>query len=251
MSNENQHELFNPDGTLKPVKVLQKEDKESLLEQPKKTQETAENTPIPVNSKGVLQPRNMADLIYLAKLYHQAAVFSESFNTPQKLLIGLQMSVEMGISPMKFLNSAYIVKNRVKLHSGMPKALVHESGRCTSYREYLIDMEYKEICIANKNLNATPYAAVCETKRDGNSEPQVTYFTVDDAKRAGLTEKGVWKSYLGRMLLSKARMHNLEYHFGDVLCGLSDHDEDESSRGHSTAKEINAEFKELAKKVGE
>lgn len=175
---------------------------------------------IAVKEDGVLAPSSIKDLIYLSRLYHQSGAFSKSFASPQAVFVALQMSVEMGISPAKALNWMYVVNGRVNTHSGGPLALVQSSGLCEEYDEYLIDKDYRRVCVDNKNLDTEPFAAVCISKRKDKPSPMVTYFTVKDAHRADLSKKNNWKQYPGRMLLSKARQHNLSYNFADAIGGL-------------------------------
>lgn len=138
------------------------------------------------------------------------------------LLLILRTCQDLGIPFTMGLTGMYIVKNRVRLHSELPMAIVRMSGKMTSYREYVVDDKGKEINL--QNLAAKAFAGVCETKRVGSDEVYQTIFTVNDAKEAGLFVKDTWQKYLKRMLKARARTENLSYNFADVLMGMTDDD---------------------------
>jgi hypothetical protein len=62
---------------------------------------------------------------------------------------------------------------------------------------------------------------VCVTLRRGDDEPVRTEFTVKDAKKAGLWNKGgPWQEYPDRMLKWRAIGFNLSDNFPDILGGF-------------------------------
>lgn len=182
---------------------------------------------IPIDQgTGELRPQTLEQMIYWAKVLFESGLVPDSYENAQAVLIALQTARERNLRPMELIQNSYVVNNKLRVYGSYPKGLVLRSGKCHHYREYLIDKDYMEICLKNKNLGKDPFAGVCETKRAGMTEMEVTTFSVPEAQRAGLLRKDNWVKYLGRMLLSKARMMNLDYNFGDIVSGLNDYDED-------------------------
>jgi len=223
--NENQSQEEQPTSEIPPSSEDQKPEEKALQKGPPPIPD------IPFTAEGTLDFRNFSDVVYYAKMMWRSGMFPQ-FKDPEQICIVFQTAHERKIHPMKLANNCYIIKGRLKVHSEFPKALVQDSGKMTFYKEYLIDKDYKELCLENKNLDAEPFAGVCTVRRRGSKEDITVTFTVNEARAANLLgnpKKEAWKSYTQRMLLSKARNFNLSYTFADVISGLSA-DEDVTSK---------------------
>ena len=201
---------------------------------------------IECDERGILNPKNSKEIAALAKSYWNTGLFSKTFKHWQQMVLVIQVAKRHGMDPQMFLNNCFVVNDRVRIHSTLLPALIRASGKCDYIKEFFIDEEYNKICIANKNIGKAILAAVCISKRKDEAEERETYFTFEDAKQAGLTGKGVWKSWPKRMVASKARTPNLEYNFADVVCGIIPIDEDmetlpKDKNGQSSGAEINKE----------
>lgn len=194
---------------------------------------------------GELKPQNMAQMVHLAKVFYDSQLVSPSFPNAQSVFVAMQSAREMGLGMMSVLNNGYVVKNRLKLHSGLPMALVRKHPDLIHYREWLIDEKNKEMSLENGNIDVQPYAGCAEIQRQGMKEPYKTVFTIHDAGRANLLKKDNWKNYPKRMLLARARMMALDYTFADALCGMNDYDETQPQGSKPITKsETNAELEE-------
>lgn len=133
---------------------------------------------------------------------------SPNFKTPQEAFIGLTTGIEHGFTPMQSLSAVCVINNRPCLYGDALPALVHRSGKCEYIRER-IEGEGDDI------------TAVCECKRNDQSEPVSRAFSAKDAKQAGLWGKaGPWRSYPKRMLQLRARAFALRDGFADILAGF-------------------------------
>lgn len=173
------------------------------------------------NGLAIKAPEELTELMGWVQYFAKSK--GHNFQDKYDLLMILRTCQDIGVPFTMGLTGMYIVNKRVRLHSEMPLAIVKKSGLLASHREYLIDESGEEIGL--KNLKAPFYGAVCETvRKDAGGEVYQTYFTIDDAKRAGLWgKKDNWNKYPQRMLKARARMENLAYNFSDVLMGLSDY----------------------------
>ncbi len=201
---------------------------QTIVEQPKKPTGLTPKE-IGIGDDGQVNPTNVMELFYVADMIFKSGLVPGTYNKVQQVVIAIQTAKERGISPLRLIQNSYILDQKLQVYGSFPKTEVMRSGKCAEYREWLVDEQYEEICLANKNLKNKAYAGVCKTKRSDNGHEEETFFTLDMAKIAGLStnpkRKG-WVSYPHRMLLARARSLNLEYNFGDVIGGLVNHEDD-------------------------
>jgi hypothetical protein len=83
-------------------------------------------------------------------------------------------------------------------------AAVMASGHCDYFRE----------------LETTDAYSTWETQRRGDPQPRRFTFTIDDALRAGLTQREHWRAYPKRMLAARAKKYLAQDTYPDVIGGL-------------------------------
>jgi len=125
-------------------------------------------------------------------------------NNPASCFIAMQFGLELGISPMQAIQNIAVINGRPTLWGDAMLAVVSAHPDC-------IDIEEK--------LDTETNTAICIVKRRGRN-PVVRSFSEEDAKRAGLWGKNVWKSYPQRMLQMRARSWALRDSFPDALKGM-------------------------------
>ncbi len=146
---------------------------------------------------------------------------------PEACLLALQFGAEVGLTPMQALQSVAVINGRPSIWGDAALALCQSSPVCEWVRESIVG-------------EGDDMQAVCECKRRGDPEPRVAYFSVADAKRAGLWQTQAvvkrknretgqhfeapndspWYRYPTRMLQLRARGFALRDAFPDVLRGL-------------------------------
>lgn len=129
---------------------------------------------------------------------------------PADVIIGIQMGLDVGLSPMQALQSIAVVNGRPSIYGDAAIGLVHRSGQ-------LERLDAPEPAGAfDDALTATVIV-----KRRGQAEITRT-FSVADAKRAKLWGKeGPWTNFPRRMLMMRARAFAIRDAFADVLLGLA------------------------------
>lgn len=154
-------------------------------------------------------------LIPVNELQQLAGMLSKSSLLPPDLrgkeadiAVTVMAGRELGLSPMAALRSIYVVKGRPVLSADAMVGLVLSSGAA----EYFT-------CVESTNVIAT-----YETKRKGSPMPQRLSFTVEQAKRAGLTG-GNWQSYPEAMLRARAKAALARDVYPDALAGCYTEDE--------------------------
>jgi hypothetical protein len=143
-------------------------------------------------------------------LANSGMVPKDMIGKPEAVFVACQMGMEVGLSLMASVQNIAVINGRPSIWGDSVLALVRASGKCRSFRERFEGVFPQDT-----------YRAVCETVRDGESEPTVREFSIEDAKRADLWNKqGPWKQYPKRMLQMRARSWALRDTYGDVLKGI-------------------------------
>lgn len=151
-----------------------------------------------------LAPQNIKELLEFAEILSKSTLVPKEFiNNAGNIVVAIQWGLELGLQAMQSMQSIAVINGRPSLWGDAVLALVKSSPAC----EYVIE-------------EVTDTTATCKVKRKGELE-QVRYFTVDDAKKAGLWGKqGPWTQYPKRMLQMRARSWALRDVFTDVLRGM-------------------------------
>lgn len=169
-----------------------------------------EKSTLVVGPRGV-QLRTFDDLWRFAVAAHQSGLVPKSLNSAEKCLIALQAGMEAGLSPMRALQSVYVVNGAPAWKGEAALALIRASGLLRPGST--ITMRYE-----GEGDNHGAYIA---TWRAGDAAPQQTGFTVAQAKKAKLWGKsGPWSEYPDRMLRWRAVGHHASDYWSDVLAGL-------------------------------
>lgn len=122
---------------------------------------------------------------------------------PEAVLACILAGHEAGVSPMQALAKIHIIEGRPAMSAELMRALVLQHGHSLDYEE----------------LTTTSVTAVGQ--RSGSSRTTKITWTIDDAKKAGLAEKAVWRKYPMDMLIARTTGRLCRLVFPDVLAGIS------------------------------
>lgn len=185
----------------------------------KERKEARQNIPVLANEQGVLIGTSIKEQFTLASYYHASKFLPKAYDSPQKILAGMQFAFELGLKPLTALRQTAIIKGTPSLFGDLPLALVMKTDKLISKREIFIDKNQEEICLKNKNLASPVWAAVCFFERRGGMTVE-RYFSEADRKAAGLNSDA-WIGYPAIMMKYRARTAALKDLFADVLNGVS------------------------------
>jgi len=123
-----------------------------------------------------------------------------------KAIIAIQFGAEIGLPPMQSLQSVYVVNAKPAIAAAVVGAKIKQSGRY----DYRIEEETNQRCrIAFRERFADGWQVI------GYSE-----FTIDDAKRAGLTQRNPnYQKFPKAMLVKRAITQGARSHCPDVFNG--------------------------------
>ena len=152
-----------------------------------------------------MKPRTMDEAMKFCEIMAKSDLVPTGYkDKPGNIMVAIQMGQELGMTPMRALRSIAVINGRASIWGDDMLAMVLASPVC----EYVNESE------------STETMGICRLKRKGCVE-QVSTFTLEDAKRAGLLGKqGPWQTNPRRMLRLRARGFGLRDTFADVLAGL-------------------------------
>lgn len=154
-------------------------------------------------------PRNYDEVYKMATMMAKTNMVPKDFiNKEANIVVAIQLGLEVGLLPMQALQNIAVINGRPCVWGDAMLALVRASGLLESFLEQG-DTDY----------------ATCEAKRFNEPHSVKHTFTKQDAERAGLWNKEIWKKYPQRMLQMRARGWVLRDLFADVLKGIGSAEE--------------------------
>jgi len=171
------------------------------------------------NTKGSFDLSTLDSQLKFADNLLRQKVISDTFRTAQQVVIAIQFCISLNVDPMTGLKNMYVVHGKPALFGDGPLSIIQSSGKLESINEFWVDGNGEKICVANKNLKAKPYAAVCQIKRTQDDQIQEDYFTIDDMAQAQL-KGSTWGKYTRTMMRYRARTQAIKSKFADVLNGM-------------------------------
>lgn len=163
------------------------------------------------NGTRALMPNNIEEAYRIAQAFSKSDFIPKEYrNQPDNCFTAINLGMEIGLPPMRALQSIAVVNGKPAIYGDAQLALV----RSSNFLEYF-DESYEG------EDNKDDFVAICKIKRKGDAEITTEKFSVSDAKKAGLWGKvGPWSTHPKRMLRYKARAFALRDKFADVLLGL-------------------------------
>lgn len=169
---------------------------------------------------GLMVAKTSNDEWRIANMMIKSAALPQQFKNIPQVIMALQFLKAHKLPPMIAIRQTTIINGTLSIWGELPKALVKRSGLMKQMQESIYDNQYNEICLKNKNLNATIFGASCMIEGvDGTTVERS--FTVEDAKKAGLWDKDIWKKYPKRMLQMRARGWALKDFAPEILSGIA------------------------------
>lgn len=177
-------------------------------------------------AQGGLMPQTFEAKYQMAGVLSRSGLIPQGLNSPEKVCVALQWGHELGLSPMVAVNNVAVINGKPTLSADIMAAVVKRSP------------EYGGI----KWLKLTDTEAECEITRilpNGEKESITSSFSMQDAQKAGLASRDVWRKYPKRMLKHRCLSYGLKDMFPDLLAGLYTPEEMESVDSSEPPKERN------------
>lgn len=172
------------------------------------------------HQKQIIVARDNTELWRMVQMFMKGTAFPKTINTPEKAIAAWQVAASLGLPPMVTIQNLAFIHGAVSMWGQLPKALAERTGQLRDSKLILFDADQKEICLANKNLQAEVWGAVVQMQRSRRSKNEYA-FTEPDAKKAGLLGKdGPWQTYRKIMYSRRAMGHAVKFEFPDALMGV-------------------------------
>lgn len=154
-----------------------------------------------------LTPNSLQEAMQIADLLAGSDIVPKDYQRkPGNILVAMQWGAEIGLQPLQAMQNIAVINGRPSIWGDAMLALVRSSGLLDFIREEVSEDGQK---------------ATCTVKRK-NEEPVISEFSMEDAKKAGLSGKqGPWSQYPKRMMKLRARSYALRDVFPDVLKGMA------------------------------
>lgn len=162
--------------------------------------------PVAFGSRGV-QLTSLEDAYRFAKYVAASGLAPKSFHTAEQVLVAVQWGAEVGFSPMQALQGIPVINGRPSIMVEPAMALAMASGLLIQRHDRF------------EGEGLTRTAIVALVRKGGMAIER--RFSVEDAKRAKLDGKDIWKGYPDRMLYARALGYALKDLFPDVLRGMA------------------------------
>lgn len=194
---------------------------EEITDQPKTTSSPSIMT---ADEEGVLVPKDVNEAFRYAAMIHKSGLAPASFDSPEKVLVAMQLARELDLKPMVALRSMYVVNGTPNLWGDLPLALVRRSGLLELFEEHQYDEQGRDMD-TDPEAGHECFKAVCIVKRVGMATVQKS-ITWPEVQAAGLHlnkwgAKDTYKNFRKRMMQMRVRTVSLKDQFGDVLQGIA------------------------------
>lgn len=166
------------------------------------------------------------DAVRFATAVYQSGLAPKGFQNAQAVLVAMQAGMELGLTPLRAIQSVAVINGRPSLWGDALLAVAMNSPVVVDVTERM-------------DGDGEQRRAVCVvTRSDGKTVERA--FSVDDAKRAGLWGKaGPWSQYPDRMLQMRARSFAIRDGAPEALCGFTTIEEsDDIGIGPDRARDI-------------
>lgn len=121
---------------------------------------------------------------------------------PDAILAAIMYGAELGLGPMQALSKIAVIDGRPSLSAEAQRGLIRAAG----HRIWTVELTNTRCTLAGQ--------------RHGDDRSEEVSWTMDDAKRAGLSGKSNWRAYPRQMLLARATADLARLLFSDVLGGF-------------------------------
>jgi len=156
-----------------------------------------------------------------AQVLVKSGFLPNSVKTPEAAIAIMMTGAEFGFEPMQSFRLISVIQGRPTMNASAIAGLVHKFIAQSGDGKFEV-------------AESTDQRCLIEYRRPGEKRENQHLFTIEDAKRAGLTGKENWQKYPKAMLLARAQAGAAREGFPDVVSGIYDPDElaPIETRGH-------------------
>lgn len=147
-------------------------------------------------------------MVAQAKTLVASGMLPATINKPEKAIAIMMKGKELGLPPMLSFAHIHIIDGKPTISSEMMLSLIYKAFPKAHINFVRMDNDACEIDASRPNGQITKFT-----------------FSIDDAKSAGLADRGPWKKYTRAMLRSRCVSEMARVLFPDVVLGCYTPDE--------------------------
>lgn len=185
---------------------------------------------VPVVRSVTIAEREWECLKDQARMFVSSGVLSKSITKPEQAMVIMMRGRELNVPPMTALSMIHFFDGNTVLAADLMKALCLRD--CKGARIETIKLDDKE--------------AIVEMERPGDKKPFQYRYTIEMAKRAGLTGKNNWVKHPEAMLLHRATAIGCRDRFPDVILGCYIPDEADEMKNVTPADQTQRSAEAMA-----
>lgn len=162
----------------------------------------ARNLPAKVTPIDLAPASAPMDVMTLAQMFVKSGYFTDVKDVAQAV-VKIVAGQEVGLGPMASLMGIYIVQGKPSWSANLMATQIRNSRR----------YDYRIVELSD---------TACELEfLQGKQSLGTSRFTLDDARKAGLANKEIWKSYPRNMLFARAMSNGCRWYCADVFGGVT------------------------------
>jgi len=148
---------------------------------------------LPVGEHGLIL-QDLGAMLRFATMVVTSRLGPKDLDTPEKVLVAIQMGAEVGLSPMTSVQNTAVVNNRPSLYGEVAWALVLDNPHIVDVREWFTDDDDPAMATAH-----------CQIELDNRKTPAYACFGPKDVALAGIGGGNVHTKYPKDMRMWRAR----------------------------------------------
>ena len=152
----------------------------------------------------------------------RSGLLPPAIKSPEAAFVIIATGRELGLSPMQSLRGIHVISGRPVLSAQMMLAIAKRSPSCVYFQL----------------VESTTEQAIYETQRRGDPKPTRLVYTLDDARRAKLTNNPTWSAHPAAMLRARCSSALARDVYPDELLGIYEEDEGREIAGEYRAEVV-------------
>lgn len=158
-----------------------------------------------------LIPTDVDQALRISEMFAKSDLVPDNYkNKPANIFLAVSAGASLGLAPFQAMQNIAVINGKPSIFGDALLAMVRNDKRCLSVKESIV----------GEAMNRTATCIVSRLAPNGETEVISSSFCLGDAQKAGLLNRGPWKSYPDRMLQMRARGFALRDAFADVIGGL-------------------------------
>jgi len=185
----------------------------------------AEQKLVKVDDKGIFTFTNQIELADAATMMIRTQLAPKHLRDEGKEAVAAALILCKQFNlPQKSMGQMAFIKGKITCFGSLVTALAERHPRYGDKKEFCVAADGKKISSDNENLSAPVWAYVVQIRKKDSDVWNEYFFSVDDAKAAGLSSD-TWNKYKRDMLGHKARSRAFRAEYASALEGIDYHED--------------------------